>query len=186
MKKIIGAFALMFAMTMTASAVSIAWSSTAVAFGGGDPLKKDTGVTAYLVYLSDGAFGSYTITDTFKASDVGTVVSTDTDGTNKGALSTGTFQFDYGAYTNGDKFGLVLSYVSEGKTYWNLSGNVQALDGITSEIATPTAWNDYSVSTSVSTTSSASSGSGWTAVPEPSTAMLALAGLALLIKRRRA
>ena len=35
-------------------------------------------------------------------------------------------------------------------------------------------------------TSASYSKSSWTAVPEPSTAMLALAGLALLIKRRRA
>ena len=186
MKKFVSALALMFAMTMTASAVSIAWSSSAVAFGSGDPLKKDTGVTAYLVYLDSGSFGTYKITDTFTAASIGTVVSTDTDGTNKGAASTGTFQFDYGSYVDGDKFGLVLSYASGGKTYWNLSENVQTLSGITSEIATPTAWDDYSVSTSVSASSSASAGSGWTAVPEPSTAMLALAGLALLLKRRRA
>ena len=186
MKKLISAFALMFAMTMTASAVSIAWSSTAVAFGDSGTLKKDGGVTAYLVYLESGSFGTYTITDTFTAASVGTVVSKDEDGTNKGGLSTGTFQFDYGSYNDGDKFGLVLSYVSEGKKYWNISENVQALSGITSEIATPTAWNDYSVSTSVSTSSSASAGSGWTTVPEPSTAALALAGLALLLKRRKA
>ena len=184
MKKLISTFALMFAMTMTASAVSIAWSSTAVAFGDSGTLKKDGGVTAYLVYLESGSFGTYTITDTFTAASVGTVVSKDEDGTNMGGLSTGTFQFDYGSYNDGDKFGLVLSYVSEGKKYWNISENVQALSGITSEIATPTAWNDGTYGGSVST--SATSRNSWVAVPEPSTAALALAGLALLIKRRKA
>ena len=40
--------------------------------------------------------------------------------------------------------------------------------------------------TTAEPSSKVSPGGGWTAVPEPSTAALALAGLALLLKRRKA
>jgi len=172
-----------------AGAASIDWSSAAVAFGG-DTLKKDTGVAGYLVYLSSGSLEStYTIDDSFSAAKVGTVVSSDTDGTNKGGLLTGTLAVTDLGYGNGDAFAMVLSYTSGGKTYWNISSAVQTLSGLddSDPRVNPADWESFSVSSTIAgETGKASGGSGWTAVPEPSTAALALAGLALLLKRRKA
>ena len=169
-------------------AASVAWSSVAMTFGE-QTLKKDTGVTGYLVYLSSGALeDSYTINESFSAESVGTVVASDTDGTNKGSALTGTFQIAQGTYSNGDVFAFVASYTSDGKTYWNISSTVNTLSGLdpSDPTVSPADFSDYSMASTVSETGKASGGSGWTAVPEPSTAALALAGFALLLKRRKA
>jgi len=85
-----------------------------------------------------------------------------------------------------------LSYVSEGKTYYNYSANIYTVSGIdpdvgdASTLGDATFTFDMNTKTTLSGGQSATAGGGWTVVPEPSTAMLALAGLALLIKRRRA
>ena len=187
MKKYLTILALV-GLVSSASAVSVEWKSAAVSFGG-EVLKKDTAVTGYLVYLASGSLAStYKIDDSFTAASVGTIVSSDTDGTSKGGNSQGVFQFDFGSYDNGDKFALVISYAApDGKKYWNLSETINTLAGISDETSSPTEFSNFAVnSSSSSTPGKMSGGSGWTAVPEPSTAMLALAGLALLIKRRRA
>ena len=174
-----------------AGAASVDWSTAALSFGE-TSLKKNTDVAGYLVYLSSGSLAStYTIDDSFSAASVGTVITgaSDTDGANKGGLLTGTLNVTDLGYNNGDSFALVLSYKSEGKTYWNISSTVNTLSGLddTDPRINPTDWTDFAVSSTVAgETGKASGGSGWTAVPEPSTAALALAGLALLLKRRKA
>ena len=171
--------------------VASAASTAALSFGE-TSLKKNTDVMGYLVYLSSGSLATtYTIDDSFTAASVGTIVSTDTDGTNKGSASTASFQIEAGTYSNGDAFAFVASYTTGGKTYWNISSTVQTLSGLddSDPRVNPAEWNSFAVNTAIaSVPGKASGGSGWTAaaVPEPSTAMLALAGLALLIKRRKA
>ena len=121
---------------------------------------------------------------------MGVVVASDTDGTNKGSAVAGTaLTWINDSYkTNGDTFGLVLSYNDGEKTYWNISSSVNAFSGLVPDDPTVSAadWNAFTVNGAKNTTSSLSKTSGWTAVPEPSTAALALAGLALLLKRRKA
>lgn len=190
MKTKLALIAALAMLCITSQAASVDWKSGALSFDG-TALKNNTGVKAWVVYLADGAFASsYTIDDSFSATSVGVVVASDTDGTNKGSAVAGTAAnwSDKSYKTNGDTFGLVLSYNDGEKTYWNISSSVNAFSGLVDDDPTVAAadWDAFTVSSTKNTTSSLSSSSGWTAVPEPSTAMLALAGLALLIKRRKA
>lgn len=172
-----------------ASAVSIAWNATGVAFGAGNTLKSDTGLTASLFYLGN----SGSLASSYTADDIASldVVSSATGTTAKGAIS-GTYTLpDYSTSANGDVYGLLLSYASEGTTYYNISSITYTVEGLNgNDNVSLSSWTvkaadqDYSIKDG--TASSVSSGGGWTAVPEPSTAALALAGLALLLKRRKA
>ena len=190
MKTKLALVALLASLCTVSQAASVDWRSAALTFDG-TALKNNTNVKAWVVYLSDGAFkSSYTIDDSFSADKVGVVVASDTDGTNKGSAVAGTApNWSVKTYnTNGDTFGLVLSYTDGEKTYWNISSIVNSFSGLVADDPTVPAadWDDFSVSSTKNSTHSLSASSGWTAVPEPSTAMLALAGLALLIKRRKA
>ena len=208
MKKLIAI--LMAGSTLTASAISFTWSPTAqVKFG--DSLVSDLNpatYTAYLVYLgTDGAWGSTTITKTALTldSESGDLATGDSKESSAGLTGiraannskfTGNFNYALGANTStghtvaaGDSFGVYLQYTdSDGKVWFNVSESVYTIDSQATDITTlPAASFAFgNGKTQVASGSSVSSGSGWVAVPEPSTAMLALAGLALLLKRRRA
>ena len=182
--------AVVAALASTASALSFDWAATGVTFDS-TKLKSNAGVTGYLIYLASGSYSEVTLsadsTGTSVAESLGTIVSTANKTTAVSKLA-GTASFDYGTYNNGDVFGLVLTYAdsSSGKTYFNIASGTYTLSGVSDETSTPSDAS-YSFSWSGPTESSkASSGGGWTAVPEPSTAALALAGLALLLKRRKA
>ena len=192
MKKTLLSIAIAGLMTTIANAASLTWSAKSIAFDG-STLKNDSTITGYLIFLSSGSYEtSYKLDDSSTASSVasaiGTSVSEKTKTSAVGKLSADfSFSFDNGDYDNGDVFGLLLVYTgaSDGKTYYNLSSSTFELSGMADDRATLS--TDYSFSFSTNENKgSLSSGGGWTAVPEPSTAMLALAGLALLIKRRRA
>ena len=192
MKKKLLAFALVAGLAMSAQALSFQWTASGVAFNGAT-LKKSSDVVGYLVYLGSGAEydSSYSVNESTTASSlgasIGTVVNNSTAATSNAGKLSSAFTFDYGAYDNGDVFGLLLTYSSEGKTYFNLSSSTYTLDGISSDnsqIDQATFSFSYGGPTE---SSSVKSGGGWVqAVPEPSTAALALAGLALLIRRRKA
>ena len=85
---------------------------------------------------------------------------------------------------------MLLSYTKEGKTYYNISSTTYTLSGYTDATSTPDPYNltpsNQTYTMADASTTKVSPGGGWTAVPEPSTAALALAGLALLLKRRKA
>ena len=191
MKKL-GTIALVCMAVLSAQATSFTWKATKVAFDG-TQLKSDASVSAYLVYLSSGAYdSSYALSESMTgeslASTIGTTVSSASKTSGLAALS-GTATFTFGDYNNGDVFGMLLVYSgsSDGKTYYNLSSDTYALSGLSDETSTPPAATfTFDYASKNDSGSSISKGGGWTAVPEPSTAMLALAGLALLIKRRRA
>ena len=180
-------------LVSSASAVSITWNISNIAFGG-NTLKSDTGVTAYLVYLGNGGSleTSYDATaiESLASSAVDSVSGTNTKGAAQNtyalpAPSSGDF-----SDLNGDTYGLLLSYVNEGKTYYNLGSATFTVSGVADETSSlnqfKPAATTFSYGTKNDSATSVSPGGGWTAVPEPSTAALALAGLALLLKRRKA
>ena len=190
MKKIL-AIALATAC-VTSFGASFSWStSTKTAFDGATV----GGVSAVLVYLgatdtltgSAIAINKESTVDSI-ASSIGTkTTSTATSvasGKTKGKLS-GTYEFTSGV-NDGDYFAVLMSYSSGDKTFFNISSTFQgAFDSASNT------WSPVSTTATWSTTSdkatSISANGGWVAaVPEPSTAALALAGLALLLKRRKA
>ena len=187
MKTLIATIATVLMTVSSASALSFTWaSSTAIKFDGTN-LKSSSAVTGYLVYLGSSATvgSSYDLSDSI-VSTVGTEVGS-LNGTSAMSKISTTFTFDYGTYENNDAFAMLLKYDgADGKTYYNLSSTTYTLAGIADEKSTITGASfAFSYGTSDST-SKISSGGGWTAVPEPSTAALALAGRALLLKRRKA
>ena len=182
------------AFALNASALSFQWAATGVSFGG-NTLKNSEDVTGYLIYLGNGGSlsTSYAIepdaTAESIASSIGSVVNTKNKTSAVGKLQN-TYTFDFGGEPgkNGDVFALLIAYTDKtaDKTYVSLSSSTMTLAGLeddTSSISNPTFSMSYSDS---SDKGKVSSGGGWTAVPEPSTAALALAGLALLLKRRKA
>ena len=193
MKKLIATIALCGLFAVNASALSFTCASAALKFDS-TTLKSDATVTGYLIYLGseESLSSSYALAaDSTVSSIVSSIGTQAGDPKNKTSVAgkiSSSFTFDYGSYNNGDTFAMLAVYTgaADGKTYYNLSGDVYTLSGITAENSSPEGAS-FSFSSSVAGESpSLAKGGGWTAVPEPSTAMLALAGLALLIKRRRA
>ena len=199
MKKAVIA-ALVCTLANVASAVSLSWASaTAIKFNGAN-LKSDNNLSGYLIYLGTSSFSeSYTLTKDSTVSSVISSIGTDTESFKKGSNGmskiSGSFTFNYSdGYTNDkDKFALLLVYTKDSETYYNLTSGTYTLTGGNDEdVANLVAATDPSNASFAFSYSAAdkkgklTSGGGWTQVPEPSTAMLALAGLALLLKRRKA
>ena len=197
MKKYICIMALFISATF-ASAVTLKWDAAGVKFDG-TSLGNSTAVTGYLIYLGTSSLKSdYDVT---KASTVDSIISSigqkvdEKSKPNGLGKLTGNWTFNYSdGYSNGANLAVLLVYATSSATYYNLSSSTVVLkDGNDADVETLTPAADPSnVSASFSFATAGeknklSKGGGWTvAVPEPSTAMLALAGLALLIKRRRA
>ena len=180
MKKIL-TFALVLATASIASAASLNWSMSGI-MDYATGTQKTAGYAVYLFITEQSSdFGAKTTT----ISDVETMIK------NGSALT------DYIAASATSNAGGAVS----GATGYN-GTNFGAGDSLTafavifngSDIATAT---HYKVTDTKSASWTSSNGakavafgsqanSSWTAVPEPSTAVLALAGLALLLKRRRA
>ena len=185
MKKSIAFFLLMMgAVCCHAATVDWKWTSSAgVKFDtkalGGDG-------TAYLLFIGDKGVNDYSFADYVEmASDSSSdqyVTSTQTK-MSKINVSPCTTPDTPGNFVS------VLSYKSGDDTYWNVSSSVyeltQANIDALREDGTALPDSSFAFSNSVSS-GSGSVGGGWAQVPEPSTAALALAGLALLLKRRKA
>lgn len=196
MKKTLAILSAIVMMVSTASAVSVSWSSAAVSFSDSGTLKNNANIMAYVVYLSSGNFAeSYTVDSSFSAASVGSVVSSDTDGTAKSGKNAGVYSFALDSKTNGDTFGLVLSYNDGTDTYWNLSSTKNVLAGLVAGDASyaPSDWTDFAINGAKGTDPTLIAGGGWVkgisstpSVPEPATGALALAGVALLFRRRKA
>ena len=196
MKKLIAILAVA-GFSISAQAVSLQWAVNTIAFGG-STLNATTGVnlTAYLIYLGNG--DDVTVGSSYTESQLTTFISSTSStegsqisGTNARGIATATFKptAEDPTTLNGNVYGMLLTFVSEGKTYYNLSAETYKVTGIANETSTLDKWTitagqqNY---TTAAASSSVAKGGGWTAVPEPSTAALALAGLALLLKRRKA
>ena len=184
---------LLCGLVSSASAVAISWSLTGVAFGG-NTLKSDQNFTASLVYIGNGA----SLASSYDPATISTeleTVATATGTTAKGA-QTGSYAIpapESGDYTslNGNVYALLLSYAdsASGKTYYNLGSETFTISGVADATSSLNVYKPAASSFSYGSSSdsgSVSPGGGWVAVPEPSTAALALAGLALLLKRRKA
>ena len=176
---------LLFAVAMQASALSFVWRASNVSFDG-TVLNGDSNLSAYLVYLGNGgsldaSYSTETITTDMNVVQTGTMSKK-----NVGNTYSWTYKDNE---ENGDVYAILLAYVSGDKTYYNLSSETYTVANVTAENSTVSNYAlaatafDYS---SKSESSTVKAGGGWTAVPEPSTAALALAGLALLLRRRKA
>ncbi len=187
MKKLLTLFAAAL-VASTASAVSINWTSDTMKFG-----STSVGANAhgYLVFLGDNTLGSegYGWTDIIDmASDVD--AATKMSKMNVPAADTGSH--------NVGNFAMYVTYTNDGKTYYNVSSTTytisqSAYDALIGEgTALPKATFSGLASTVNAADATPTIGGGWYTkpitpdVPEPATGALALAGVALLFKRRRA
>lgn len=194
MKKII-AFALA-ALALGTQAAQLNWGSTGYLFDDTTQMRTNNGYTtkAYLVYLgseTDSNFG--TLDQAFFDSLDDAAVATKTANALGGVVSTsGTNPiFTPGTTTIGDSedkytygksvFGIV--YVSKNADKWGEDSYYFTTGPFTLQ----NSGSSYAAATETTTFSqSVPSGSKWTAVPEPSVALMGLLGIGMLIKRRRA
>jgi len=186
MKKTI-LFLMVALLTASAHGASIAWNVANIAFDGSKITDAGTEFTASLFYLGNGG----SLADSYTATDISSLdIKKSVTGTTSKGANADTYTLTPGVDKNGDVFGMLLSYTTGGKTYYNISSTTYTLSGFSDAGSVVGKFTVAAASMSYGTkndsATSVSPGGGWTAVPEPSTAVLALAGLALLLKRRKA
>jgi hypothetical protein len=203
MKKILTFAAILLAANF-AQAISFSWGIDGgyTYFGSGNKLG---GITATLVYLGENETTYSILKNEVKnpiplKSDTGAVTAASTVSTVpalKGKFTAATYDLPAGSQVGtsatdvltagSSTFGLYLTYTDgDNVTWYNVSSSSYTIPAGSSDITTGLSatfafdWKQNDAGTKLT------SGGGWTQVPEPSTAMLALAGLALLLKRRKA
>ena len=195
------------AVAITSQAVSFTWKSSGqVRFGDSlvSALTPNTYTATLILLGSDGAWGStqigvsgYTLDS--KSGDSATTYTKTSNVGKTGPLAVQNSQFSgTGGGNAGDYFGVMLTYVDkDGVSWFNISSVVYQIPesandgtaGLSQSFTFGSGTTQFELATGE--TKTLSSGGGWVsaipaAVPEPSTAALALAGLALLLKRRKA
>ena len=177
-------------VAVSASAAQIAWGTTGQLFNGDTAMTKANGysTTAYLVYLAGGTWDSFDMT-AFAAAPSGVVAGKTANALGTVSSTSGNYSFAVGDTITGstDKivdgsstFGIVFLSSGTGfgddKTYYVQSATYTF----------DTSSSNYDVTEETfSAKPSMAKGTTWTAVPEPASAMLALAGVAMLIRRRK-
>ncbi len=170
-----------------ASAVTMQWSTAKAVQFNGSNLKSDNNVTGYLI-ATESLGGPYTLDASFAASSVGTVVDT-LEGTSAMSKISQRWSIDTDTYGNGDTFAVLLKYVKDGDTYWNLTSALVEMSGMAVDPPTNAANTGSNFSYGTGAEGKLTAGGGWSKVkpiPEPATGALALAGVALLFRRRKA
>ncbi len=187
MKKTL-ALALALGLAGMASAVTMQWAANSVSFDGTRfNATTSTGLTGYLIALDQFA-ASYTVDDSFSAATIGTVLDSKEKTSAVGKLQN-YWEIDTDNYGNGDTFAVLLKYTgaSDGKTYWNLSSGLVTMSGMALDPPANANNTTASFSYGKGTDGTLTAGGGWVAaVPEPGIACMALLGLGMMIKRRRA
>ena len=189
MKKLL-TFLALTAMIASSQAAQINWGLTGqIKYN--DTVVGNEGSTLTLVYLSGGADKWADVSLDIaqgKTSENGSVVMTKKTNTGSMAPATaGYWTFDWGSPTDisnkavakGSVFAYIATTVQDGKTYYWASDTYTVTDSGAN-------WDGTTLKYTMSQTAASGPNNNWTAVPEPSTAALALAGLALLLKRRKA
>ena len=201
MKKAFTAIAALALTIGAASALGFQWgTSTAISFNGTtlNSAALAAPVTVDLIYLGTDKAWSFDETGlvTDEVASAGSVTVTGGaanrgKGNGKFDKFLGTSFADNSVVANGNVFGVLITYTdTEGNVWYNLSSNTYTLSGVADDTTTipkqtfAFAWTNDSTGAEAPT-----AGGGWwtaPAVPEPVSAGLALAGIALLLKRRRA
>lgn len=200
MKKAFTAIAALALTIGAASALSFSWgTSTAISFNGTKLTTADLAApaTVELIYL--GTDKAWSFDDlgvpTDEAVSTGSIAVSGAP-TAKGKGS-GVFDKLFGAsYADNSTvnasnvFGVLITYTdANGDVWYNLSSNTFALTGAADDTFNVTKQNfDFAWTNDESGAEAPTAGGGWwtVPVPEPVSAGLALAGIALLLKRRRA
>ena len=200
MKKAFTAIAALALTIGAASALGFSWgTNTQISFNGTKLTSAALAApaTVELIYLGTDKAWSFDALGIVTDEAVSTAtIATSGSPTGKGKAN-GKFDKLFGAsYADGSTvngsnvFGVLITYTdTEGNVWYNLSGNTFTITG-----ATDDTWNvlkqtfDFAWTNDESGADAPTAGGGWwtVPVPEPVSAGLALAGIALLLKRRRA
>lgn len=189
MKKLLTIVA--FCATLAASqAAQINWGLTgAIQFDG--TKVGANGATLTLVYLNTGAStwsaDALTIAQGKTTETAETVATKNTNNGSQALATASPWAYDWGDTTTissstvkkGSVFAYIATTVQDGKTYYWASDTYTVTDSGDN-------WDSTALKYTMSQTAASGPNNNWKAVPEPSTAALALAGLALLLKRRKA
>ena len=193
MKKILAAMAVMMVTAVVSSAASFLWGTgTDNASFGGAAIKDGTAI-GHLVYLGT-TDNMYSISDyTVLNPVVNEKASTSTGFEATKGRITGNFGVAMADpmpnttdhLADGSVFGMYITWKdADGKEWINVASNTYTVTGLAddSSILSQAAF-DFNFDQSSDGT--LTPGGGWVAIPEPATATLALAGVAMLFRRRK-
>ena len=180
-------------VAVSASAASFSWGTgtTSVSFDG-TKITTANGAMGYLVLLTGTSLEASVIEDAISApSYVSSKANTSTGlAATKGRIAG---QYESSDIANGQNYGMFITYNDGTDTWYNFSSTVYTVSGLadsTSSLSDAVFAFDFASQSEVTDGDTITAGSGWvkytaTAVPEPASAMLALAGVAMLIRRRK-
>ena len=180
-------------VAVSASAASFNWGtgSTKVSFGG-TAVTTTNGAIGYLVLLTGSSLEASVVDGIMQApSYVDSMANTSTGvPAVKGRIGG---SYDSASVANGQNYGMFITYSDGTDTWYNFSSTVYTVTGLadaTSSLDDAVFAFDFATQTTVTDGDAVTAGGGWykaaaPAVPEPASAMLALAGVAMLIRRRK-